>query len=90
MATALRGYTILGVTTNIAFLRDVIGHEAFFAGQTTTAFIDDYLSEWTPESPSESELDIAAIAASLLSPTTGNTTAHDPWNRADGFRMGRR
>jgi acetyl/propionyl-CoA carboxylase alpha subunit len=90
MRAALEQYTILGVATNIAFLRDVIAHEAFFAGQTTTAFIDNHLAEWTPQPPTESELDIAAIAASLLSPKTGNVTAHDPWNRTDSFRMGRR
>lgn len=97
MAAALGQYTILGITTNIAFLRDVIGHEAFIAGQTTTAFVDDYFAEWMPEPPSESELDIAAIAARLTSqqsPITGHSSAHesvnDPWNHADGFRMGPR
>jgi acetyl/propionyl-CoA carboxylase alpha subunit len=92
MRAALDQYIILGVTTNIAFLKDVLAHEAFIAGETTTAFIDDHLADWSPPQPSESELDIATIAAGLLSPKSTSTreSLHDPWNRADGFRMGAR
>ena len=98
MGAALDQYTILGVTTNIAFLRDVIANEAFFAGDTTTAFIDNHLADWTPEPATDAELDIAAIAATLMgqqsphnhaanrSMTPGIALMTSEWGRADGLR----
>jgi pyruvate carboxylase len=44
MDRALREFRIRGVVTNIPFLENVVKHEAFQSGRTTTTFIDD-----TPE-----------------------------------------
>jgi acetyl/propionyl-CoA carboxylase alpha subunit len=46
MDWALGQYVILGVTTNLTFLRDVLRHPIFVAGEATTHFIEDHLSEW--------------------------------------------
>ena len=40
MLGALNEFRIEGITTNIPFLRRVIGHPAFHAGQTHTGFVD--------------------------------------------------
>ncbi|HET9343528.1 MAG TPA: acetyl-CoA carboxylase biotin carboxylase subunit [Candidatus Eremiobacteraceae bacterium] len=42
MAAALDDFIVGGVTTNIAFLRWLVGHDAFRRGETTTAFIDEH------------------------------------------------
>ncbi|MFH1013408.1 MAG: acetyl-CoA carboxylase biotin carboxylase subunit [Thermoplasmatota archaeon] len=47
MIWALSSYIILGVTSNIFFLRNVLEHEQFHRGNTTTHFIDDYFKDWT-------------------------------------------
>lgn len=49
MDRALREYVILGdLTTNAAFLRDVIAHPVFQAGEATTGFIEEHFSDWQP------------------------------------------
>lgn len=71
MAQAIRDYRVLGVTTNLPFLHDVITHEAFAQGLTTTAFIGEYYPEWN-----QGETGLAAqIAAALcLATSAGQAT----------------
>ena len=45
---ALKETVVLGVTTNLAFLQDVLGHPVFAAGEATTRFVDEYLGDWQP------------------------------------------
>ncbi len=40
MGAALEGSVVEGITTNIAFLRRVMNHEAFRLGRTLTSFVD--------------------------------------------------
>ncbi len=47
MIWALSQYMVLGVTTNVGFLRHVLEHEEFKKGNITTHFIDDYFKDWT-------------------------------------------
>jgi acetyl-CoA carboxylase biotin carboxylase subunit len=46
MICALDEYVILGIQTTIGFLKDVIAHPKFQAGETATSFIDKYFSDW--------------------------------------------
>src|SRR4029077_12092019 len=39
---------VLGPTTNLAFLQDVLAHPAFRSGQTHTAFLAEHLPTWQP------------------------------------------
>jgi pyruvate carboxylase len=50
MDRALREFRIRGVKTNIPFLENVVNHELFQAGETTTSFLDERpeLFEFTP------------------------------------------
>ena len=64
MERALAEYVILGVTTNIPFLLDVLRHPAFRAGDTTTDFIARHMEPWAP-SVEGGELE-ALIAASMF------------------------
>jgi acetyl-CoA carboxylase biotin carboxylase subunit len=62
MLAALFDYVVLGCTTNIPFLLDIIEHPAFVAGDTHTHFIDDHLSTWHGR---EQHRVVAAIAAAV-------------------------
>src|SRR4051794_23488502 len=42
LASALRATEVRGVETNLPFLRWLVDHPVFRAGQATTAFLDDY------------------------------------------------
>ncbi len=95
MEWALAQYVILGLTTNLSFLKDVMQHPVFILGEATTHFIDDYLTPWTP--PDNIPSDMAFIAAALSeflekSPviaTASEGDVYSPWARSDGFRIGR-
>jgi acetyl/propionyl-CoA carboxylase alpha subunit len=50
MVWALGNYVALGVTTNIQFLKAVLEHPAFKAGEITTHFIDDHFRNWGKKS----------------------------------------
>lgn len=45
MIWALSQYVVLGVTTNITFLKQVLGHDMFKKGNITTHFIDNYFKD---------------------------------------------
>ena len=60
---ALAETTILGPTTNLAFLRDVLAHPAFAAGRTHTGFLADHLPAWHPSASPAIAAAVAALAA---------------------------
>ena len=62
MNRALSDFVILGVTTNVEFLRDVIIHPRFLRGDTTTDFID---SEWPEGWTSRGDTKVAVISAAV-------------------------
>jgi 3-methylcrotonyl-CoA carboxylase alpha subunit len=96
MDAALRQTVVLGVTTNVRFLRDVLAHPAFQCGEVTTNFVEREFAAWQPAA--SNKLDLALIAAALnesrsapAPPTTNNqlpVTGFDPWQVNDGFRIG--
>ncbi len=96
MDAALRRTVILGVTTNVRFLRDVLAHPVFQRGEVTTTFVEREFSSWQPAIADR--LDLALMAAALhdaqgalvLSATCNQqpATNFDPWQVADGFRNG--
>ncbi|MBI5879270.1 MAG: acetyl-CoA carboxylase biotin carboxylase subunit [Chloroflexi bacterium] len=95
MQRALADYAIIGVTTNIRFLRAVLAHPAFRRGETTTQFVDEQFANWTlPAAPLPDEVLIAAAIAELQArpaavPATAEGDAYNPWRVSDGFRLGR-
>jgi acetyl-CoA carboxylase biotin carboxylase subunit len=93
LSAALRDYVVLGVTTNVPFLIDVVEHPEFAAGRTHTHFLDDHLSGWRP---SAAQAELAAIAAALqatLAPAVRTTRAPtapaaSPWQTLGAWRLG--
>ena len=95
MAGALRQTAILGLTTNLPFLIDLVDHPAFAAGDTHTGFLPEHFPNWQPgEQPHRLA---AALAASLHRDPhrngDGQTSlpAQDsstPWRQLGGWRLG--
>ncbi|MFL6245817.1 MAG: acetyl/propionyl/methylcrotonyl-CoA carboxylase subunit alpha [Thermoanaerobaculia bacterium] len=77
MQRALRDYVILGTKTNLSWLRRVISHDAFRAGEVSTRFIADHEADLTPRLP-EIVPAIAAAIASAPRKAEAATTAVQP------------
>jgi 3-methylcrotonyl-CoA carboxylase alpha subunit len=97
MLTALDQTVILGTTTNIPFLKTLLSHPVFLAGEVNTRFVDTHLTELLPAVPDLP--DAALVAAALMDMNgtardttsrvpTSNSAAYDPWARGDSFRTG--
>ena len=88
MYWALTNYTVLGVDTNIEFLRDIINHKNFREGKITTHFIQlNFSHDWVNKSKRGLPLEIL-IAAVLHDKLTSKVktlmiddskAVHSPW-----------
>jgi acetyl-CoA carboxylase biotin carboxylase subunit len=96
MDAALRQTVILGTATNLRFLRWLVNHPAFQAGEVDTAFIESHLGEFSAAAgpPPDEALIAAALhdfhsAQERRSGFAGDTgTVYDPWSQSDGYRIG--
>jgi geranyl-CoA carboxylase alpha subunit len=62
LVAALRRSTVLGVSTNKAFLAELCAHPVFVAGETTTAFIPEHFASLHAVTPTRAEWTLAALA----------------------------
>ena len=97
MAAALDDYVVLGISTTIPFLKEVISHPKFREGATTTAFIKNYFDNWQDKEGPADGLTLALAAAALdeLSPSqkTGKAEGlkeevYSPWQTIGRWRIG--
>ncbi len=58
---ALEETVVFGLPTNRDFLIDILKHEAFAAGQATTAFLTEDFGAFTPVSPTPAQVSLAAV-----------------------------
>ncbi|KAK9768279.1 hypothetical protein K7432_001194 [Basidiobolus ranarum] len=92
---ALGEYEIVGLNTNIDFLKDVVSHPAFIEGDVETGFIKKYESDLFKEAPAVSHDVLAQAALSLVlkdkqqtqSRTNGTNDPHSPWATLSGARL---
>jgi acetyl-CoA carboxylase biotin carboxylase subunit len=64
MKNALENYVILGIKTQIPFLKAVIEHPQFVNGNTNTNFLNEYFSNWKmPDFNQENLSKVLAVAA---------------------------
>jgi acetyl-CoA carboxylase biotin carboxylase subunit len=89
----LKDYVVLGVKTPIAFLLDVLAHEAFRAGETYTDFIPLHMTDWQPSTADSALARIAYIADELLekprgtaAPSSGPAPEMTPWQTLGAWR----
>ncbi|MCH7472985.1 ATP-grasp domain-containing protein, partial [bacterium] len=90
MARALEDYRVLGVTTNLPFLHDVITHPAFAAGETSTGFIAVNFPDWSQPVPSLPHKLAAALALATQGharalPGMGEAGPPTPWQSLGGW-----
>jgi acetyl/propionyl-CoA carboxylase alpha subunit len=95
MIWALSHYIVLGVTTNISFLKEVLNHEEFKKGNITTHFIDNYFKDWTI---AKNGLPIEAILALAVYDSLHSKSEeivrykeadpHSPWKHLGRWRVG--
>ena len=95
MIWALSQYIVLGVTTNISFLKEVLNHEEFKKGNITTHFIDNFFKDWTI---TKEGLPIDAIIALAVYDSIHTKSKeivrykeedpHSPWKHVGRWRIG--
>jgi acetyl/propionyl-CoA carboxylase alpha subunit len=93
MIQALSDYVILGIRSCIPFLKDVLAHQAFTSGDTTTHFIEHYMEGWgqgAVDVPPEAFV-AAALSESLGRGTqtvVGKAEAPTPWDSVGPWEIG--
>ncbi len=85
MGLALRDMGLLGVTSNLGILAEIVDHPAFAAGKTDTGFIARHYSDYRDPEPGIPEKLAAGLAALIKgSPVqrgdSANGKAADPFN----------
>jgi acetyl-CoA carboxylase biotin carboxylase subunit len=98
MELALGRTALLGVATNLPYLRAILAHPTFRAGAATTAFVGRDMAGWRAdrEVPEDALLAVAIADALRGGSGDGGRAAGDvgrdgdPWSRADGYRVGGR
>ncbi len=80
---ALDDTAILGLTTNVGFLRQLAASDAFRDATIDTAWLDRHLDEFARETPDE----IAVIAAWWLADQQTAADPAHPFGVADGWRL---
>jgi acetyl-CoA/propionyl-CoA carboxylase, biotin carboxylase, biotin carboxyl carrier protein len=83
---ALAGTTVLGVSTNLTFLRALAGQPDVAAGRLDTGLIERHLGQLTRADVPDEVLAAAALARLLAREPAGPVT--DPWDIPDGWRPG--
>ena len=97
MVRALRDTVILGVTTNIPYLLDILQESAFLAGQTSTNYLAEHFTGWELQGKI-SESDWMALAALEMLQGGGNrkmlrggentaVAQPDPWEQTTPWRI---
>jgi acetyl-CoA carboxylase biotin carboxylase subunit len=96
MKRALSQTVVLGVTTNIPYLQDILETQSYQDGRTNTTFLQDQMSSWAPTDQLE---ETGWIAAGVLEQLRGTGRKGgipvvakspgmivDPWDDASGWR----
>jgi acetyl-CoA carboxylase biotin carboxylase subunit len=87
LRAALDDTVILGPTTNVPFLADVLAHPAFARGDTHIEFLADHCAAWQPAAPEAA----AALAAALAledAAAPAASTIPTPWQTLGRWRLG--
>lgn len=88
---ALDEYHVVGVSTNVEFLRNLAGNQSFINGEVETGFITKHFTELLP-SPQQPDPEIVAQAALYVALRDWNTSAMNdhstPWTSLTSRRFG--
>ena len=81
---ALAAYALLGLPTNVAFLRSLLAHPDVAAGRLDTGLVERAL----PDLVRRQVPDEVLVAAALLRQSDLSSAEPDPWTILDGWRIG--
>jgi acetyl-CoA carboxylase biotin carboxylase subunit len=93
LVNALGEFSLLGLTNNAAYLRDIIASDQFRDAKLSTHFIDSFFSGWKI---GKSEIDAAIVAALVTAgdPRTedialpqNNNQRRSPWDGLGNFEL---
>jgi len=85
LALALAETEVLGVRTNLAFLRTLIAHPAMREGRVHTDFVEHELSRLVPPTQAAPDEAYAIAAASVVAAAR---KTRDPWSASGPWRLG--
>jgi acetyl-CoA carboxylase biotin carboxylase subunit len=91
MLAALADTVILGCTTCIPYLLDVLDHPAFVRGETHTHFLDEHFGTWKGRETHQLAAAVAAaldIAAGSQAAEPAQPVASTPWQSLGHWRLG--
>ncbi|MFJ5694241.1 acetyl/propionyl/methylcrotonyl-CoA carboxylase subunit alpha [Arthrobacter sp. NPDC093125] len=83
---ALAGYTVLGVGTNVEYLRLLINDADVRAGHLDTTLIDRKMPDLAFHAPGD--LEVIAAAMKFWAAAQGPRGVASPWNTVRGWRLG--
>jgi 3-methylcrotonyl-CoA carboxylase alpha subunit len=86
LSAALQATHIMGLNTNVAFLRRVVASHAFATADLDTALIERERVALFEAPPLPAELAAAGVAAHHLA-AERTLEGADPWSRRDGWRL---
>ena len=84
--SALRDTHLMGLATNVQFLRRVVASQAFASADLDTALIEREHAALFEAPGLAPEIAVAAVAARVLQDEAALEDA-DPWSRRDGWRL---
>jgi 3-methylcrotonyl-CoA carboxylase alpha subunit len=95
LRTALEGYQVVGVATNLELLGAIAAHPAFAAGELDTSFIERHRAELfsPPGLAPDPVLAIGAVSellrvqAEAAAEAARSFDPHSPWHQASGWRL---
>jgi acetyl-CoA carboxylase biotin carboxylase subunit len=97
MLAALDDYVLLGISTPIPFLKDVLRHPVFRDGRATTGFIKEHMEGWSESAKDDEKRRLALAAAAWLAldgkpahrpAAAGAREAYSPWRSLGRWRLG--
>ncbi|MFC3985347.1 acetyl/propionyl/methylcrotonyl-CoA carboxylase subunit alpha [Streptosporangium jomthongense] len=85
---ALAATAVLGVPTNVAFLRALVTHPEVVAGDLDTGLVERNLDDLLPEEGLPEDVPVAAALLLHHGRTPAVPAVADPWEVPDGWRLG--
>ncbi|MDO8839068.1 MAG: acetyl/propionyl/methylcrotonyl-CoA carboxylase subunit alpha [Parvibaculum sp.] len=86
----LTGMEVAGPKTNLGFLIETLGHDAFIDGDIDTGFIDRHLDALVPPAEPSPRILALAAAAHLMARKRAAATETSPWGATDSWVLGGR
>ncbi|HYD62162.1 MAG TPA: acetyl/propionyl/methylcrotonyl-CoA carboxylase subunit alpha [Noviherbaspirillum sp.] len=88
MAQALSEYQVVGLATNVAFLKRLVESKPFSGADLDTGLIERNHAElFPPVPPTVLPVLALAVASLLVSEQSAGAAANDPWASTSGWRM---